>query len=58
MIIPLYSVLVGPHLECCAHYNVVKGLEHLFYKMRLRDLELFSLDKKRFWEILEMYVNS
>lgn len=38
--------------------NVVKGLEHLFYEMRLRDLELFSLDKRRLGETLSMYVNS
>ena len=28
---------------------MLRGLEHLFYEDRLRDLSLFSLDKGRLW---------
>ena len=67
MILPIYSVLVRPHLEHCVHFwilefkkdrellervqqrdtKMIKGLKHLPYKERLRDLGLFTLEKKR-----------
>jgi len=36
----------------------MKGLEHLSYKERLRELGVFSLEKRRLTEILSSYINT
>lgn len=61
MILPVYSVLERPHLECCVQFwspqynkymdtlkRVYKSstrMEHLIQEEGLRELELFSLKK-------------
>ncbi|KAJ7406811.1 hypothetical protein WISP_121822 [Willisornis vidua] len=66
-ILPLYSTLMRPHLECYIQLwgpqhrkdtdlmeqvqrkatKMIRGLEHLSYEYKLRELGLFNLEKER-----------
>ncbi|KAJ7416284.1 hypothetical protein WISP_72527 [Willisornis vidua] len=68
VILPLYSALVRPLLEhWCPQYrkdinlleqiqrramNLISGMEHLSYEVKLRKLELLGLKERRLWDDL------
>ena len=67
VILPLYTALVRPNLQCCTQLwspqyrkhkdllewiqrratKMIRCMEHRFKKERLRELELFSFEKRR-----------
>jgi len=61
VIVPLYSALVRPGAPSTRRtwsswnrprggpLKEIRGLEHLSYEERLRELGLFSLEKRRLW---------
>jgi len=38
--------------------NIIKILEHLPYKERLKEMELFNVDKRRFRRSLHVCINT
>ncbi|KAK4806571.1 hypothetical protein QYF61_020472 [Mycteria americana] len=61
VILPLFSALLRPHLELCVQCwasQCTKVVDLLRQEERLRDIELFNLEKKMFGRILLMYIKS
>lgn len=38
--------------------KMIKGIEYLFYENRLRELELFNVEKRRLRDILSLLINT
>jgi len=76
VMLPLYSAVVGPHMECCIQMwspqyrrdtnllehvqrraiKIIQGMENLSYKNKLKELGLFSLEKRRLWgDLIEAF---
>jgi len=73
MILPLSSAEVRPHLQYWVPFwapqykrsgltgettSVIKGLEHLSYKERLREMGLFSQEKRQLRGVLSVCINN
>lgn len=44
--------------EATRAVKVMKGLEHLMYEEKLRELRLFNVKKRKMWGTLPMCINS